>query len=48
MEEEVLLSGAGHNIIQMLRMADIDFRARIINDDTLLSLIADEPLDHNG
>jgi len=40
---EVLISGAGHNTQQMLRMADVDLKARIISDEALLHHITEEP-----
>ena len=39
---EVLIAGAGHNTLQMLRMADLDLKARIIGDDALLAHITED------
>jgi exopolysaccharide biosynthesis WecB/TagA/CpsF family protein len=39
---EVLISGAGHNTLQMLRMADLDLKARVIGDNALLAHITED------
>ncbi|WP_439105574.1 WecB/TagA/CpsF family glycosyltransferase [Congregibacter sp.] len=44
----VYLSGAGHNIKQMLRMAEIDSTAEIISDRQLLERISKESLEGSG
>jgi anti-anti-sigma regulatory factor len=41
----VFLSGVGHNIKQMLRMAEVDSTAETINDRQLLERISKESAD---
>ncbi len=44
-DEQVLISGAGFKVAQMLRMADIDVTAEVIDDETLLSLLTEGDAD---